>query len=62
MVMLLLAFQSFAQDVKNQKIEPVGDLFEVTVFYEEGQIMQVRRSDRGTRIRPAGGAILRIYV
>ena len=29
-----------AQEKKNQKIEPVGDLFEVTVYYDNGQIMQ----------------------
>ena len=29
-----------AQEKKNQKIEQVGDLFEVTIYYDNGQIMQ----------------------
>ena len=37
---MLFALWGFAQDKKNQKIEPVGDLFEVTIFYDNGQIMQ----------------------
>jgi len=31
---------AYAQDRKNQKIEPVGDLFEVTIYYDDGSIMQ----------------------
>ena len=31
---------SFSQDRSNQKIEPIGDLFEVTVYYDDGSIMQ----------------------
>ena len=30
----------FGQEKKNQKIEPIGDLFEVTIFYDDGNIMQ----------------------
>lgn len=30
----------FAQEKKNQKIEPIGDLFEVTIYYDDGNIMQ----------------------
>ena len=30
----------FSQERKNQKIEPIGDLFEVTIFYDDGSIMQ----------------------
>lgn len=30
----------YAQVPKNQKIEPVGDLFEVTIYYDDGNIMQ----------------------
>ena len=29
-----------AQEKKNQKIEPIGDLFEVTIYYDDGAIMQ----------------------
>lgn len=29
-----------AQEKKNQKIEPIGDLFEVTIYYNDGNIMQ----------------------
>ncbi len=31
---------TFAQETKNQKIEPVGDLLEVTIYYDDGAIMQ----------------------
>ena len=31
---------SFAQGTKNQKIEPIGDLLEVTIYYDDGAIMQ----------------------
>ncbi len=31
---------SYSQDRKNQKIEPIGDLFEVTIFYDDGSVMQ----------------------
>lgn len=37
---MFFAFWGFAQERKNQKIEPVGDLFEVTIYYDNGQIMQ----------------------
>ena len=37
---ILLGLHVTAQSKTNQKIEPVGDLFEVTVFYDSGQIMQ----------------------
>jgi len=30
----------FSQERKNQKIEPIGDLFEVTIYYDDGAIMQ----------------------
>jgi len=30
----------FAQKKKNQKIEKVGDLFEITIYYDNGEIMQ----------------------
>ncbi len=39
-VCVLFAIWGTAQEKKNQKIEPVGDLFEVTIFYDNGQIMQ----------------------
>jgi len=39
-VCVLFAIWGNAQEKKNQKIEPVGDLFEVTIFYDNGQIMQ----------------------
>ena len=35
-----LSLTLVGQEKKNQKIEPVGDLFEVTVYYDSGQIMQ----------------------
>ena len=31
---------TFSQETKNQKIEPVGDLLEVTIYYDDGAIMQ----------------------
>ena len=31
---------SYSQERKNQKIEPIGDLFEVTIYYDDGSIMQ----------------------
>ena len=31
---------SFSQEAKNQKIEPIGDLLEVTIYYDDGAIMQ----------------------
>jgi len=31
---------SYSQERKNQKIEPIGDLFEVTIYYDDGNIMQ----------------------
>jgi len=31
---------SFSQEPKNQKIEPIGDLLEVTIYYDNGAIMQ----------------------
>jgi len=37
---LAFSFTLSAQDKSNQKIEQVGDLFEVTVYYDNGQIMQ----------------------
>lgn len=42
-ILLFIGFCSalvYAQEVKNQKIEPIGDLFEVTVYYDDGSIMQ----------------------
>ncbi len=39
-VCMLFGIWGAAQEKKNQKIEPVGDLFEVTIFYDNGQIMQ----------------------
>ena len=48
--MLILTIQSFSQEIKNQKIEPVGDLFEVTVYYEEGQIMQHGFLDKDNKL------------
>lgn len=30
----------FSQEKNNQKIEAVGDMFEVTIFYDSGSIMQ----------------------
>ena len=43
MILLILSFFSvfvFSQDRKNQKIEAIGDLFEVTIYYENGSVMQ----------------------
>ena len=43
LISLILVFQisfSYSQERKNQKIEPVGDLFEVTIYYDDGSIMQ----------------------
>lgn len=37
---VLLGLSAEAQTRTNQKIEPIGDLFEVTIFYDSGQIMQ----------------------
>ena len=37
---LAISLSASAQDKTNQKIEPIGDLFEVTVYYDNGQIMQ----------------------
>ena len=31
---------SYSQERENQKIEPIGDLFEVTIYYDDGNIMQ----------------------
>ena len=31
---------TFSQETKNQKIEPIGDLLEVTIYYDDGTIMQ----------------------
>ncbi|MGI9530106.1 toxin-antitoxin system YwqK family antitoxin [Lutimonas sp.] len=42
-ILIILGLSSsfvFCQEKKNQKIEPIGDLFEVTVYYEDGAIMQ----------------------
>ena len=39
-VVLLCGLGGLAQEKKNQKIVPVGDLFEVTIYYDNGQIMQ----------------------
>lgn len=37
---VLFGLMTQAQTKTNQKIEPVGDLFEVTIYYDNGQIMQ----------------------
>lgn len=42
-ILLFLGFSSsfvYCQEKKNQKIEPIGDLFEVTIYYDDGSIMQ----------------------
>ena len=42
-ILLVFGFYSsvlFSQEDKVRKIEPVGDLFEVTIYYENGQVMQ----------------------
>ncbi|MEN8124583.1 MAG: hypothetical protein ABFR32_05575 [Bacteroidota bacterium] len=41
LILFLIFFTSniFGQE-KNRKIEQVGDLFEVTIYYDNGQIMQ----------------------
>ena len=31
---------SFSQVAKNLKMEPIGDLLEVTIYYDNGEIMQ----------------------
>ena len=38
--LVLFGLHAFAQKKTNQKIEPIGDLFEVTIYYDNGQIMQ----------------------
>jgi antitoxin component YwqK of YwqJK toxin-antitoxin module len=38
--LIFFTFFAYSQDKKNQKIEPVGDLFEVTIYYDDGTIMQ----------------------
>ena len=38
--LFLLGISAQAQTKKNQKIEPIGDLFEVTIYYDNGQVMQ----------------------
>ncbi|UCE94906.1 MAG: hypothetical protein JSV73_06485 [Flavobacteriaceae bacterium] len=40
LLFVLCASVSFSQEKSNQKIEPIGDLFEVTVYYDDGSIMQ----------------------
>ena len=49
-VCLFLVTVGSAQEIRNQKIEPVGDLFEVTVYYEEGQIMQHGFLDKDNKL------------
>ena len=42
-ILLFLVFFTailYSQEKKNQKIEDVGDLFEVTIYYDSGAIMQ----------------------
>lgn len=39
-----------AQEKKNQKIEPVGDLFEVTIYYDDGAIMQHGFLDKNNKL------------
>ena len=34
------AIFSYSQERKNQKIEPIGDLFEGTMYYDDGNIMK----------------------
>jgi antitoxin component YwqK of YwqJK toxin-antitoxin module len=38
--LFLLGLPAESQTKPNQKIEPVGDLFEVTIYYDNGQVMQ----------------------
>lgn len=40
LVFLIWATISYSQEKRNQKIEPIGDLFEVTIYYDDGSIMQ----------------------
>ncbi len=40
LIFVFCATFSYSQDRKNQKIEPIGDLFEVTIFYDDGSVMQ----------------------
>ena len=37
---LLLVALAYSQDDKNKKVVLVGDLFEVTIYYDNGTIMQ----------------------
>jgi hypothetical protein len=39
-IFVFCSFFLFAQNAKNQKIEPIGDLLEVTIYYDNGAIMQ----------------------
>ena len=38
--LLLVTFSIFGQDEKNRKVEKIGNLFEVTIYYDDGTIMQ----------------------
>jgi antitoxin component YwqK of YwqJK toxin-antitoxin module len=41
LLLLLLFFTTtFSQEDKNKKIEKVGDFYEVTIYYDNGTIMQ----------------------
>lgn len=37
---ILFSTLLYAQEKSNQKIEPIGDIFEVTIYYDDGAIMQ----------------------
>ena len=40
LVLFSFTLLTFAQDKKRQKIEKVGELFEVTYYYENGNVLQ----------------------
>lgn len=40
LICVFFSINIFAQDEKNKKIEKVGDLYEVTIFYNNGNVMQ----------------------
>lgn len=40
LIFILYPIFLYPQAKSNQKIEPIGDLFEVTIYYNDGAIMQ----------------------
>jgi len=38
--LIFISSTALAQEKKNKKIEQIGDLYEVTIYYDNGQILQ----------------------